>query len=340
MYFTPSNIVNVPAVIGQKSEFFINPLCSAIDLQVIGFPGTKNQLVGYIKFKFNGGTDGKILKLNAAYVKYRGFLAGYNYSLFTDVRTLPTTISWSGVTSNDWSLAYQISYNSRSYSGFSFGLSIEQPSFNEEKSVYEGKDYPDYDGHEVIGKATQAIPDFPFYLQYGWGKENHFRATGIIRNFSYVDKIKNKTNITTGLGVQLSTVIKIAQPLTLYAQGVYGKGIGHYINGMQYLPISYIPDDAKPGKIKAAEMMGYFAGLKFYVSPKVFLNGTFGQSRVYGVSSYWDEYKYGLDARFSIFYNINPYIQTGIEYLWAKQVRFSHESAKVNRIQTMIKVSL
>ena len=77
-----------------------------------------------------------------------------------------------------------------------------------------------------------------------------------------------------------------------------------------------------------------------FVCPKVFMNATFGQTRVYGVGNYWDGYKYGLDARFSVFCNITPYVQTGIEYLWAKKSQFDHLSAKVNRIQTMVKVSL
>ena len=340
MYFRPSSIVNVPAQTGQKSEFFINPLNSAIDIQVMGFPGLKNEFVGYVKFDFKGGTGGMMLKLSALYLKYRGFLAGYNYSLTTDVYSLPTTISWAGVTGNDWRCSYQVSYNSRSYGGFSFGVALEQPNFNEGTDDYEGKDYPDFEDHEVIGKATQAIPDIPFYVQYGWKKHNHVRLTGIVRNFSYVDKLRDETKITTGYGVQLSTALKIANPLTLLGQAVYGKGIGSYINGMQYFPVSYLPDDAHPGKVKATEMMGWFAGLRYFVSPKMFVNGTFGQTRMYNVGKYWDKYKYGLDARFSLFYNITPYVQTGIEYLWARQVRFTHAAANVNRIQTMVKVSL
>ena len=340
MYFRPSSIVNVPAITGQKSEFFINPLNSAVDLQVVGFPVTKNEFTGYVKFDFKGGTGGMLLKMSALYIKYRGFLAGYNYSLTTDVYSLPTTISWSGVTGNDWRCSYQVSYNSRSYKGFAFGVAIEQPCFNDGTGVYEGKDYPDFDDHEVIGKATQAIPDIPFYIQYGWKKHSHVRLTGIVRNFSYVDKLEDKTRITTGYGMQLSTALRIAKPLTFLGQAVYGKGIGNYINGMQYYPVSYLPSDATPGKGKSTTMMGGFAGFGCFVSPNVFLNGTFWQTRLYGVGRYWVIYKYGLDSRFRVFINLPPSVRIGLEYLWARQVRFTHEAANVNRIQTMVKVSL
>ncbi|MGL5228416.1 MAG: hypothetical protein ACRC77_09545, partial [Bacteroidales bacterium] len=51
---------------------------------------------------------------------------------------------------------------------------------------------------------------------------------------------------------------------------------------------------------------------------------------------YWDKYKYGLDGRFSVFYHVTPYVLTAVEYLWAKQVQFRHESASVSRIQAMV----
>lgn len=337
MYFSPSHIENVPAVKGQKADFFINPLNSAIDLEVIGFGHTKNELTGYLRFDFTGGNGDKYASLGAAYIKYRGFLAGYNYSLFTDVATLPATISWSGVTGNNWSKGYQVSYNSKSYKGFGFGVSIEKPVFRDGGGKYEGKDYPDYDGDQVIANATQPIPDIPFYLQYKWSKSSHVRLSGLIRNFQYVDKVKDKVRNTTGLGIQFSTALRLADPLTFYGQMIYGKGIGNYINGIQYLPVSYLPDDAEPGQVKATEMMGWLTGLKCTVSPAVFLNATFGQSKIFDVNEqYWDKYKYGLDGRFSVFYHVTPYVLTAVEYLWAKQVQFRHESASVSRIQAMV----
>ncbi|MGL4807039.1 MAG: hypothetical protein ACRC26_11905, partial [Bacteroidales bacterium] len=217
------------------------------------------------------------------------------------------------------------------------GVSIEKPVFRDGGNKYEGKDYPDYDGDQVIGNATQPIPDIPFYLQYKWGKSSHVRLSGLIRNFQYVDKVKDEVRNTTGLGIQFSTALHLADPLTFYGQMIYGKGIGNYINGIQYLPVSYLPDDTEPGRIKTTEMMGWLAGLKCVVSPSVFLNATFGQSKIFDVNErYWDKYKYGLDGRFSVFYHVTPYVLTAVEYLWAKQVQFRHESASVSRIQAMV----
>ena len=111
--FNPAHI-SVPAEKGQKGMFFINPLHSALDLQVIALPNTKNQIEAYVKVQYNG--DGQTVKMHSLYVKYRGFLAGFNPSLFTDLSTLGSTISPEGVAGSDWSTAYQVSYISKSYS--------------------------------------------------------------------------------------------------------------------------------------------------------------------------------------------------------------------------------
>ena len=339
MYFTPSSIP-VPAKTGSKGEMFINPLHSSLDLQVIGLPGTKNEIVGYVSVKFNGGgTDGALFKLNSAIIKYRGFTVGYNYSVFTDVMSLPMTISCSGVTGNDWSKAYQISYNSPSYGGFSWGLGMELPSFNEYTGKYEGSDYPQFDDYQFYGKATQSIPDIPFYVQYGWKGHSHIRFSGLVRNFKYVNLLEDKSNIVTGMGGQFSTAIRIVKPLTIMGQLTYGKGIGHYINGLQYEPYSYIPDNDYPGKMKANEMRGWFGGIKIGCSENVDLNFTYGQTRIFNSATYNTGYRYGQDFRPSVFWRITPYLQTEIEYLYGRRHNLNGDKASDNRIQTMIMFS-
>ena len=300
MYFEPSAIP-VPAETGNKSEMFINPLHSALDVHVIGLPGTKDQVVGYISISFDGGkNNGALCSLNALYIKYRGMLVGYTYSLFTDVRTLPSTISASGVTGNDWSKGYQIAYNSGSYSGFSFGLSAELPAYNAFKGAYEGKDYPEFDGDALYGNATQAVPDIPFYLQYGWSGWSHVRLSGVLRNFKYVDKLNDKARFVTGMGVKLSTVIELAKPLGFMGQVVYGKGIGNYISGLQYVPYSFLPDDKHPGKMRANNMLGWFGSLRYDCSKRVNVSLTYGQSRIYNADVYDKGYRYGQDFRANV----------------------------------------
>ena len=56
---------------------------SNIFFNFVGLPHTKNQIGAYINFNFTANNDYG-LSLQNAYLTYRGFLVGYNSSLFTD----------------------------------------------------------------------------------------------------------------------------------------------------------------------------------------------------------------------------------------------------------------
>ena len=337
MYFSPAKIP-IPSTLGNRSEFFFNPLHSALDFQVVGMAGRKHQITGYLKIVFDGG-KGMMANLDAIYIKYRHFLVGYNYSIFTDLWTLPATISCEAVTGNDWSTGYQVSYTSPDYHGFSYGISIEQPSFYGNMGRYRGKDYLNLDDLPYLSNASQSVPDVPAYVQFRWNGINHIRFSGVFRDYRYVDLVHNKVNNLIGWGAKFSTILNPIKPLTLVGQIVYGKGIANYISGLCYMPISYIPNEDKPGYMKATPMLGWVAGAKYYFSKKIFANLSYGYSKLWHSENY-DNYKYGLDARGSVFYNIKPYLQWGIEYLWGHKETFQNQCSSISRVQTTLILSL
>lgn len=337
--FSPTSIP-VPSVKGQRSEFFFDALQSSIDLQMIGLPRTENQIVGYAKIKFNG--NGSTVKVKSLYIKYRGFLIGLNSSLFEDAKTSPTTISSKGVAGCDHSHSTQLSYISKGYSGFSFGAGIALPSFQYNEGDYEGDDHPDLDGHDYLGKASQRIPDVLGYLQYGWGKGSHVRASGVIRNFQYMNRYEGADDLRniTGWGAQLSSIIKIGRPINLLGQITYGKGIGSYISDLGKLGASYIPRDSDPGAMYATPMMGWFAGVRYYLNEKIMLNGTFGMSHVWDCKAYLPDFRYGIDVRGSIFYQASPWLGWAVEYIWGEKNTYIDQRASVNRIQAAVILTL
>ena len=72
--------IPVPSLKGNRSNFYANPLQSAIDLQIIGLPGTDNQVSGYIKVKFS--TPNRAAQLSNLYFIYRGLTFGRTHSFF------------------------------------------------------------------------------------------------------------------------------------------------------------------------------------------------------------------------------------------------------------------
>lgn len=334
MSFVPGDIP-LTTVKGQKADYYINPVNGAIDFQIIGLAGTKNEISAYIKLGTNGVSPW--LGYSRIHVSWRGFTAGQMLTLMQDPYACqPPTIDPQGPCGDISTVAYEINYKSKSYNGFRFAAALDMPTYYSASGIYRGHDYPDLNGHKCVANANALIPDIPMWVEYQKSPTNRIRLSGLIRNFRYVDLIENKTRNLMGWGTMLSGNLNFWKPLTFYGQAVYGKGIGNYLQDIAGRPISYIPDDTKPGRMKASPMMGLVFGASMNATSKLQFNAIISQSKIWETGEYYNDYKYTLYACANMFYNISPYLQWGIEYLWGKHVAWDHQSGRDNRIQTQL----
>lgn len=337
-----TSAIPVPATKGHKGDYYINPLNSNVYLQVVGFANTPNQLTGYVKI----GTDGinSQLTLQRAYLSYRNFTSGLKLTLFQDAYACqPPTIDPEGPSGCVSAAVYEIGYTSRSYNGFRFAAAVDMPSYYTSKGYYRGKDYPQFDGQQVYNDdAEQMVPDIPAWVEYSWSQWNRVRLSGIFRHYAYRDLVAQKRRGVVGWGMMLSGNIQPAKPMILYYQLAYGKGIGAYIQDIAGKPISFIPDDGAPGKMKASPMMGANIGVTYNVTPKLQFNAMFSEARIWGVRNYCNalpedqNYKYALYGAVNCFYNITSYLQVGVEYLYGRRVTWNAGGANDSRIQTQL----
>lgn len=341
-----TQLIPVPATKGHKGDYYINPLNADVDFQIVGLAGSADQITGYVKFGTNGINN--TLKLKKAYVTWRGFTAGEKNTLIQDGDAMqPPTIDPQGPSGCLATTVYEVSYKSKNYNGFQFALGLDMPSWNSSNGVYRGKDYPTFDGKQVAdyGDAEQMVPDIPMWIQYGTD-QNRLRISGIIRNFSYRDLIADKTRHLVGWGVMASGNLGPKNgSVIFYYQAAYGQGIGAYLQDIAGMPLSFVPDNAKPGKMKASPMMGLNFGFTFNLNSKWQVNVMGSESRIWKVSDYATSedganYKYALYGAANIFYNITPYLQWGIEYLYGKHQTWNMGSGHDNRIQTQIMFTL
>lgn len=333
--------IPVPAQKGHKGDFYINPINGAVDLSIVGLANTPNQITGYIKVGTNG-INSSIL-LQRAYLTYRNFTAGMKLTLAQDAYACqPPTIDPEGPSGCISNVAYEIGYTSKSYSGFRFAAAIDMPTFYSSNGVYRGHDYPSFDGSRVYGTAEQLVPDIPAWVEYSFSQWNRVRFTALLRNFAYRDLLEDKTRHKAGWGVMLSGNIQPVKPLILYYQAAYGKGIGSYLQDIAGHPYSFIPDDEHPGKVSASPMMGLNFGLTVNVTPKLQFNAMISESRIWKVGEYANtldnslNYKYAVYGAVNCFYNITPYLQWGVEYLYGRRATWNGMSAHDNRIQTQL----
>lgn len=338
-----TNQIPVPATQGHKGDFYINPINGFVDLQVVGFGNTDNELTGYFKVGTNGIT--KSLALQRAYVTYRGITAGLKLTLFQDdYACQPPTIDPEGPSGEVSNVAYELSYKSKSYNGFRFAVGLDIPSFYSSNGYYNGPDYrKEYAGHQVsVTNYDQVIPDIPMWVEYSWSQWNRIRVSGVIRNFAYKDLLQNKSRNTTGWGVMLSGNVQPASKWILYYQFAYGQGIGNYIQDLAGMPYSFTPSNHYVGKMVANPMLGANLGVTFNPNSKWQFNAVFSEARIFGVKDYAtqdteaQDYKYALYGAVNGFYNINSFLQVGLEYLWGHRETWNIGGAHDSRLQAQL----
>lgn len=337
--------IPVNPIEGKKSDVYINPFQGALSFQVTGFGGTENQISAYFKI----GTSGMSPSLNflRAYLTWRGFTAGQKLTLMQDVYACqPPTIDPEGPSGCISNVAYELSYTSKSYKGFRFAIGADYPTFYSSNGVYRGHDYPEYDGKMLSNPdaVNQVIPDIPMWVEYMKSPSMRIRLSGLVRNFRYKDLQQGKIRNDVGWAVMLSGNVQPVKPWTLYLQAVYGQGIGNYLQDAAGLPISFIPNDKKPGQMSATPMMGLNIGSSLNIGKHWQWNIMASEARVWNVKDYClanpdNDYRYGFYFATNVFYNITSYLQWGVEYLYGQHGTWAGPVGHDNRIQTQLMFS-
>lgn len=332
--------IPVPARVGHKADFYINPINGFVDFSVVGLANTENAITGYVKLGTNGVTPG--VALTRAYITWRNFTFGEKLTLMQDeYASQPPTIDPEGPCGDVSTVSYLISYNSPNYNGFRYAASLEMPTYYASNGVYRGKDYAKYYGKQVDASVEQLVPDIPMWVEYQASAQNRVRATGIIRNFGYRDLVADKHRNVVGWGTMLSGNFSFWKPLTFDFQAVYGKGIGNYIQDIAGRQISFTPKNSESGKLQANEMMGLVFGASYNATSKLQFNAVGSMTRIWGVKDYAilnsnDNYKSAVYVAANCFYTINSYLQWGIEYLYGHHQTWNMGGADDSRVQTQL----
>lgn len=352
--FIPSQIP-VPSTRDHRSDFFINALNADVDLQVVGFGGTDNQITGYIKFSTSG--NDKAIELSKAYLSWRGLTAGLKHSLFCDEAVVPPTIDPQGPNGLLLTTVNEFGYVSPSWSGFRFGVALDMPTYYSSTGHYWGEDYKTYQGRIIEGEQVAdptaysfKAPDVPLFVEWGASPLNRVRLSGIVRPMLYKNLLKGEQKACVGWGLSLSGNAKPCDEVTLYAQALYGKGIGAYIQDLAGMPLSFVPKDSDPGYMTPTPMMGWTFGVTYDINPKWQVNAMASQARLWDVCSYAEhqadphtgvnDYQTAYYAAANVFYNVSSYFQLGLEYVYGKRFTWNHGSDGDSRLQFQVQFTL
>ena len=135
----------------------------------------------------------------------------------------------------------------------------------------------------------------------------------------------------------------VSPPLQAFGQINYGKGIGQYLNDISNLNVDIVPNPEKEGKMQALPMLGWYAGLQYNISPKIFLSSTYSMSRLYSEDGYPNDlpstYRYGQYFVANVFWNVTPNMQVGAEYLRGWRTNFDNSTNHANRMNLLVQYS-
>lgn len=335
--------IPVPAVSGQKSDFYISGVNSFVDFTMVGFAGTKDQITAYVKLGTNGVSPN--VAMTRAYLSWRGWTMGEALTLAQDgYACQPPTIDPQGPCGDVSTIGMQISYKSPSYNGFRYAAGIEMPTYYSSNGIYRGHDYAKYRGKYVDATVNDVVPDVPMWVEYQASPSNRVRATGLVRVFQYQDLVKNQRRALMGWGTMLSGNFSFYEPLTFNFQAMYGKGIGNFLQDIAGRPLSYTPSESELGKMQANPMMGLVFGASYNATSKLQFNAVGSYSRVWDVEDYATvnanaNYKYADYVAVNCFYNITNYLQWGLEYLYGRHQTWNQGGANDSRIQTQLSLT-
>lgn len=316
-----------PSLIPNKGETYIrnqfqmDATTSTIFLKLVGRTKSLGDFVVYTAGNFRGGS--KVFELQNAYASFLGFTLGYDYTIFMDLAACPPTIDFAGPNGMLFVRTTQFRYERGFGKGWKAGIAVEMP-------VVDGIT------NQNLRISNQRMPNFPAYIQYTWNKNSHIRIAGLVRNMTYENLISKRVESEAGWGVMAATTFNVTKKLSVFGQGTYGRGIGQYLNDISNLNVDLVPDPKKEGTMQVLPMMGWYAGLQYNITSKIFVSSTYSQSRLYSEKDYpstpSDQYRYGQYLVANIFWNVNSGLQLGAEYLRGWRTDFNDETRHANRV--------
>ena len=329
--FIPSSIP-VPGDYASRQRLSMDASTSRIYLKGIANTRALGRVVVYVSTDFRGGAQGSYTpRLREAYVSFKGFTFGRDVTTFCDLDAGPTTIDFQGPNAYNFTFATMIRYEyAFADNHLKFGVAAEMPSVS---GTY----------NDNFATLKQRVPDFPAYFQYAWGanRDSHIRASGVVRNM-YLHNLRTGNNTSLlGWGVQFSGTIKVAQPLRLFMNGVYGKGVTPYIQDLTGSGLDFTPNPENADQIQTMPMWGWQAAAQINLTPRLFISGGYSTVRVQRSHGFYsdDQYKQGQYIFGNIFYSITPRCKVAGEYLYGSRKDMSNDKGHANRVNVMLQYS-
>ncbi len=272
---------------------------------------------GVVEIDFRGASN--TVRLRLAYLEMFGFVAGQDWSFFTDTGCNPPLLDINGGISRAFFRTQLLGYRHSFGENFSLGASIENPIVT----------FLTLDG---VGESiSQSSPDVPMYVRYD-DSRGHVKLASIMRWMNYGVEDVRQTEF--GWGLQVTGNYAVIKPLRLYFQGIYGKGIARYINDMNSQSLDLIWSDGDIYQYNGVPMWGAAIGFNYDFHPQVSLICYLSGAEIQHQSGevYDELYHKGLYVGSTLQWCPISKLKFGLGYFYGEKVVMSGDAASANRL--------
>lgn len=321
-------LIEIPLNPAHRHLIGGSPAGTTIYFTIFGRKTSLGNWQGYIEANFDG-YQSVGFKLKKAYFSWDDWTAGYTTSTFSDPAAEPPTIDGAGANGVMGKTNLLVRYLTTFKGKWTVGGSIEMP-----KATYK------VDGVNVE-KTYDFIPDLVATAQYQWdGGVSHVRFAGLLRALSYRNLVTKTNHTLAGWGLQISSTLKVANPIALYGILTYGRGHGSYAGDLSKDDIDLMPFPGENGRMYAPKAFSAIFGARYSLRHNVSCGIALSELRHFlepGADP--TAYKYGLYGAVNVFWNIMPRLKVGVEYLAAKRMDFGGAYSSSNRVDAMFQLS-
>lgn len=310
---------------GDGSRFNLSARQTHLFVNFVAFPGRANELGAFVGANFLD--VGYMPVVQYAYLKFRGFKAGYDNTLFSDPGCGPPAVDYEGPCSNTCSPVAGMSYTWRR-GAWQAGLGIELPQVS--FTVEEGRSRQVY----------QRVPDVPLAGQFSWdGGDSWVRASAIMRTLTYRDQTARRNYNCLGYGFQLSGAEVFLDRFTAYWQGVWGRGIASMLQDTAGEGLDLVPSPFDASRLTPVMLWGGFLALRCDICDRLAASATYSHVRTYGhpyaggTTPWGDLYKSAQYFCVNCFFEACSFLEFGAEYIWGRRTNYDGLSGADNRLQ-------
>jgi len=256
----------------------------------------------YVEGEFSG--YGEVdFSLKKAYATLNDWTVGLAPTTFSDPGALPPTVDRQGPNNKIDSSAILVRWMRTWKHRWTIAASVEYPAEIR---------MPDAEG---VKRYRGWVPDFGVFFQYQLPRNpsQHVRLSATTRQLTYRDQIERRNVSSVGWGLQLSTIVSVARPLTLYAIVNGGRGVAGLGGDWAHGDYDLTPDTEEAGRMYAPYVVGYMFGIQYNFTPMLFADVVYSRAHYYPRHhSSPDDYMVGDYGSANLFYYVTPRVRVGV----------------------------